>query len=123
MKGHTYRYFKGNPLYSFGYGLSYSSFQYSGLKAKRTSRGAAVQASVKNTSSHDGDEVVQLYVTDPAGQEVRNLRGFQRVHLRAGESRLVTFTLDSEVLPKSKVEISIGGGQPLAEIPHVEGSL
>ena len=123
MKGHTYRYFKGNPLYSFGYGLSYSSFQYSGLKAKRTSRGAAVQASVKNTSSHDGDEVVQLYVTDPAGQEVLNLRGFQRVHLRAGESRLVTFTIASEVLPKSKVEISIGGGQPLAEIPHVEGSL
>jgi beta-glucosidase len=121
MKGHTYRYFKGDPLYSFGYGLSYSSFQYSDLRAQRTSHGAEIDAIVRNTSARDGDEVVQLYVTDSAGAEIRNLRGFERIHLRAGESRHVHFTLDAGVLPSSKVEIGIGGGQPLGTIPHIEG--
>ena len=123
MKGHTYRYFKGEPLYSFGYGLSYSAFQYSGLSARRTAKGAEVRATVKNTSARDSDEVVQLYVSDAAGEEVRNLRGFQRIHLRAGESRRVTFTLNADALPKSKLDISVGGGQPLASIPHVKGTL
>ncbi len=62
MKGRTYRYFKGEPLYPFGFGLSYSSFAYSGLSAKRTPNGAEIRATVKNTSSREGDEVVQLYV-------------------------------------------------------------
>ncbi len=123
MDGRTYRYFKGDPLYSFGYGLSYSSFQYSNLKTKRTANGAEVQATVKNTSAREGDEVVQLYVADSASKEVRNLRGFQRIHLRAGESRTVSFTLTSDVLPNSPVTVSIGGGQPLAAIPHVEGTV
>jgi len=123
MKGHTYRYFKGEPLYGFGYGLSYSSFQYSGLKSKRTPNGAEIQATVKNTSAKDGDEVVQLYVADSSREEVRSLRGFQRIHLRAGASRKVTFTLSSDDLPKSTVEISVGGGQPTGEIPSVKGTL
>ncbi|MEJ2111519.1 MAG: glycoside hydrolase family 3 C-terminal domain-containing protein [Acidobacteriota bacterium] len=125
MKGRTYRYFKGDPLYTFGFGLSYSQFTYSDLKTKRTSQGAEILATVKNTSTRDGDEVVQLYVG--GGPEkaapIRNLRGFQRVHLRAGESREVTFTLGSDDLPKSEVDISVGGGQPLATIPHVQGTL
>jgi len=54
MKGRTYRYFAGEPLYRFGYGLSYSSFAYSGLKARRTAAGGEVRATVKNTSSRDG---------------------------------------------------------------------
>ena len=62
MKGRTYRYFKGEPLYPFGFGLSYSTFEYSGLAAKRTPKGAEIRATVKNTSARDGDEVVQLYV-------------------------------------------------------------
>jgi beta-glucosidase len=123
MKGHTYRYFKGDPLYGFGYGLSYSTFQYSGLSAKRTSKGADVRVTVKNTSAREGDEVVQLYIWDSAGEEVRTLRGFQRIHLRAGESRVLSFNPGTDVLPKSRLNISVGGGQPLGSIPHVEGTL
>jgi beta-glucosidase len=125
MKGRTYRYFKGDPLYGFGFGLSYSSFQYSGLTARRTPNGAEVRATVKNTSARAGDEVVQLYVSGDSGEDasVRNLRGFQRIHLRAGEKREVSFTLGSDELPKSRVEISLGGGQPVGNIPHVKGTL
>ena len=125
MKGRTYRYFKGEPLYPFGFGLSYSTFEYSGLSAKRTPKGATIHATVKNTSARDGDEVVQLYVGGGAGEEspIRSLRGFQRIHLRAGESRQVNFTLGADDLPKSAVEISVGGGQPVANIPHVRGTL
>jgi beta-glucosidase len=125
MKGRTYRYFKGEPLYPFGFGLSYSTFEYSGLLARRTAKGAEIRATVKNTSSRDGDEVVQLYVGGgpEEGAPVRSLRGFQRIHLRAGESREVTFTLGSDETPKSAAEVSVGGGQPLAGTPHVRGSL
>ena len=81
MQGHTYRYFKGDPLYSFGYGLSYSSFAYSGLNAKRTGDGAEVSVQVKNTSNRDGDEVVQVYVSGSglAGDPIRQLAGFPSV--------------------------------------------
>ncbi|MGO9095879.1 MAG: glycoside hydrolase family 3 C-terminal domain-containing protein [Bryobacteraceae bacterium] len=126
MKGRTYRYFQGEPLYPFGFGLSYSTFAYSGLSAKRTPRGAEVRATVKNTSSRDGDEVVQLYIGGELGGEnapVRSLRGFQRIRLRAGESREVSFTLGSEDLPKSQVDVGVGGGQPLRRTPHVRGTL
>ena len=126
MKNRTYRYFKGEPLYPFGYGLSYSTFAYSGLKAKRTSDGAEISAKVRNTSLRDGDEVVQLYIAGPAGDEdglIRSLRGFQRIHLKAGESRNVSFTVSADNLPKSKVEVSVGGGQPIGNTPFVKGSL
>jgi beta-glucosidase len=125
MKGRTYRYFNGDPLYPFGFGLSYSTFQYSGLTAKRTEKGAEIRATVKNTSTVDGDEVVQLYMGGGPGEDapIRNLRGFQRIHLRRGESRQVTFTVASGDLPKEKVEVSVGGGQPLANIPHLKGAL
>src|SRR5450759_1858367 len=125
MKGHTYRYFKGEPLYPFGFGLSYSTFEYSGLIAKRTAKGAEIRATVKNTSKVDGDEVVQLYIGGGPAEEapIRNLRGFQRIHLRAGESRQVTFRVASDDLPKEKVEIGVGGGQPLPNIPHLTGEL
>jgi beta-glucosidase len=123
MKGRTYRYFAGEPLYPFGYGLSYSTFAYSGLKAKRTPTGAEIHATVKNTSSRDGDEVVQLYVSGGPGEEIRSLRGFQRIHLRAGESRQVTFILGRDEAPQGKLEISVGGGQPLAGTQFVKGAL
>jgi beta-glucosidase len=124
MNGRTYRYFKGDPLYGFGFGLSYSKFQYSGLKAQRTAKGAEVSVRVKNDSPREGDEVVQLYVTGDDGSEaIRQLRGFQRVHLRAGESRDVRFTLAPQDLPKGKATISVGSGQPVGKVPRVEGTL
>jgi len=123
MKGHTYRYFAGEPLYSFGYGLSYSSFSYSGLKARRTASGAEIRATVKNISAREGDEVVQLYISGAPGEEIRSLRGFHRIHLRAGESREVKFTLVRDEIPESRVKISVGGGQPLAGIAFIQGTL
>jgi beta-glucosidase len=125
MKGHTYRYFEGEPLYPFGYGLSYSTFAYSGLSAERTQAGAEIRATVKNTSARDGDEVVQFYVAGEPGEgtPVRSLRGFKRIHLRAGEGREVSFTLGTDDLPESSVKISVGGGQPLGNVPHVTGTL
>jgi beta-glucosidase len=125
MKDRTYRYFKGEPLYSFGFGLSFSNFEYSSLNAKRTEKGAEIHATVKNTSARDGDEVVQLYVSGGTEEQapLRSLRAFQRIHLRAGESRQVTFTLGSDDLPEAKIEISIGGGQPVGNTPHLQGTL
>jgi beta-glucosidase len=125
MKGRTYRYFTGDALYGFGFGLSYSKFAYSALKTQRSATGAKVSVRVKNDSARDGDEVVQLYVSGAGGADdsIRNLRGFQRIHLRAGESRDVEFTLGSTDVPKDKVKISVGGGQPVGSIAHVDGSL
>jgi len=108
MKGRTYRYFKGEPLYPFGFGLSYSSFAYSDLVAKRTPQGAELHVTVRNTSKREGDEVVQLYVAGGPQPDapIRSLRGFQRIHLRAGEGRQLTFTLSASDLPKFAVELS-----------------
>ena len=125
MNGRTYRYFAGEPLYSFGFGLSYATFAYSDLRATRTTAGAEIVATVRNASTRDGDEVVQLYVAGGPGDgaPIRSLRGFERIHLKAGESRHVTFQVAAEDLPKTSVEVSVGGGQPLTGIPHVKGVL
>jgi len=122
MNNRTYRYFKGDALYGFGFGLSYSQFAYSGPKAQRTAKGGQVSVRVKNTSSREGDEVVQLYLDGGGASDaaIRDLRGFQRVHLKPGESRDVQFTIGAEALPKGKVKISVGGGQPVAGVAHVD---
>jgi beta-glucosidase len=127
MTGRTYRYFKGDALYPFGFGLSYAAFQYADLRAARTASGARVIARVTNTSARDGDEVVELYVRGggmPA-DPIRELKGFQRVHLRAGESRDVEFTIGADALPRNstRVGVSVGGGQPVGTIPHVDGTI
>jgi beta-glucosidase len=90
------------PLYEFGYGLSYTSFEVSNLQlsSSRVSRHGSVRASVdvRNTGAREGDEVVQLYIHDPVAsisQPVRRLRGFERVTLKPGEKRTVTFALDA----------------------------
>ncbi|HTU48212.1 MAG TPA: glycoside hydrolase family 3 C-terminal domain-containing protein [Bryobacteraceae bacterium] len=89
MKNRTYRYFTGEPLYPFGYGLSYSTFEYSGQSVN----GHTASARVTNTSKREGDEVVQLYIkTDYAPNPV--LKGFERIHLGPGENRVVSFTSD-----------------------------
>ena len=129
MKGRTYRYFTGQPLYRFGHGLSYTRFTYSDIKASKTSIAAggplAVSVDLTNTGAMDGDEVVQLYVTHPGAENapLRALQGFQRIHLKKGERRTVTFDLDSRALSlvdsagkrrvvPGPVDIWVGGGQP-----------
>ena len=88
------------PLFPFGYGLSYTTFEYSGLSLDKASysTGDTIEASVTltNTGEYDAVEVVQLYVRDLVGSVVRpvkELKGFQRIGLKAGESRKVTFSL------------------------------
>jgi beta-glucosidase len=100
MKGRTYRYFTGKPTHPFGYGLSYTRFAYSGLRISRRSLRASesvdVSVAVKNSGVRDGDEVVQLYVREVDPQvpmPLKSLRGFRRVHLRAGEERRIAFRL------------------------------
>ena len=127
---HTaYRYFKGDALYPFGHGLSYTSFQYSKLKTPGKIKAGAtvkVSATVTNTGKKDGDEVVQLYLAYPevtGKAPIRALKGFNRIRLKAGESKTVSFTLSPEQCqlvneegalyqPKGKMEISLGGTQP-----------
>ena len=86
MKGRTYRYFTGKPLYGFGYGLSYTTFAYSDVKvphAVEAGEPVQLEADVKNTGSAAGDEVVEVYLTQPRGFEtpIHALAAFTRVHL------------------------------------------
>jgi beta-glucosidase len=131
MSGRTYRYFSGQPLYGFGYGLSYSSFAYSHLALSQTDLKAGdslkVEADVSNTGQRDGEEVVQLYLRGPQGDGAPRhaLRAFQRVSLRAGETRHVAFTLAPQDLSEAEKDgtramedgsytIFLGGAQPEA---------
>jgi beta-glucosidase len=137
MKGRTYRYFEGQPLYPFGYGLSYSQFAYSNpkLSAANLKAGASleVEADVQNTSQVAGDEVAELYLSFPkvAGAPIRALRGFQRVHLNPGQTQRVHFKLDpralscvneagDHVVAAGTYRIYVGGGQPGTGAPGVE---
>lgn len=137
MKNRTYRYFEGQPLYPFGYGLSYSKFEYSNLKLSSTALKAgdslSVDTDVRNTSQKDGDEVVELYLSFPQSPvaPIRALRGFTRIHVGAGETQHVHFALDardlSEVDEKGNrivadgtYHITVGGGQP-GTAPHADG--
>jgi beta-glucosidase len=108
MEGRTYRYFKGEPLYPFGYGLSYTAFHYGKLNVPAEVKSGAemkVSVEVQNTGKRAGDEVVELYVK----REVRSLAGFERVSLKPGEKRMVEFTLSPHQLGTGTVEISAGG--------------
>ena len=130
MNGRTYRYFTEQPLYPFGYGLSFSSFNYSDAKITpdQVAAGTAVTASVRvsNASSMPGDEVVELYLSHPGvgGAPIRALAGFQRIHLAASASHTVTFTLHDRELSlvdengvrrvvPGPVDVWVGGGQPV----------
>lgn len=103
MEGRTYRYFRGEPVYPFGHGLSYTTFEYANLRLSRATAGAGdridVTAEVRNTGARAGDEVVQLYVRAPdAGPAaaIRTLRGVERVSLAPGERKVVRFSLQPQ---------------------------
>ncbi|MDB6156449.1 MAG: glucan 1,4-alpha-glucosidase [Gammaproteobacteria bacterium] len=100
MRGRTYRYFEGEPLFPFGYGLSYTHFEYSGLQIdhSRVAEHDTVHVSltVKNVGPRTGDEVVQLYVREVTPRErraVKALRGIERLTLKPGDTRRASFTL------------------------------
>ena len=108
---------RNDPLYPFGYGLTYTTFRYSDLTLSSTTMTAdgSVEASimVSNTGQRDGDEVVQLYIHQQASsiaRPVKELRGFQRIHLKAGEQRRVTFCIDREQLQYLNAQ-----GEPVLE--------
>jgi beta-glucosidase len=129
MKGRTYRYFDGEPLYPFGHGLSYSSFAYADVKLSKAALDAGeplqAEAKVTNTGAREGDEVVQVYVGFPklAGAPRHALRGFTRIHLKAGEAQTVKFTLSdrdlsyvdeagNRLVGAGTYALTVGGGQP-----------
>lgn len=136
--GFTYRYFRGEPLYPFGYGLSYTTFAYSDLRLPETVTAGEeiiLRATVRNTGEIAGDEVTQVYVHDNEASHptpLRQLAGFARVHLAPGESRELAFTLtprqlavyDDEGRPwlePGLFTITVGGGQPLGATPVLTG--
>jgi len=129
MKGRTYRYFRGDALFPFGYGLSYTTFNYSNFRLPLTvtkGKNTTLTVQVTNTGKMKGEEVVQLYVSSQNKNiqaPIRALKGFQRIELKAGETKTVKFTLTSTDLslvnkegklyqPEGKIMISVGGGQP-----------
>lgn len=128
MKGKTYRYFKGKPLYDFGFGLSYSTFVYSNLRVNetiKTSEEITVKVDVTNTGKFDGDEVVQLYIKreDDGFNPINSLVGFKRTHLIVGETKTIQLNISPKQLAKVNleshklevtpgiIEITIGGAQ------------
>ncbi len=136
MAGRTYRYFRGEPLFPFGYGLSYTRFAYSNLRLSEDrlvldntmmeAPALTVSVDVQNTGGRAGDEVVQMYITDLEASvpvPVRQLAGFTRIHLQPGETRTVTFTVTTRqlsliddrgnrVVEPGEFEIAVGGRQP-----------
>jgi len=128
MKKRTYRYMADKPLYGFGFGLSYTKFAYSGLKVPnslRVGQPVAVEADVKNVGSVAGDEVVEVYLTQPSAFEtpVRVLAGFRRIHLAPNESSKVTLVVDprslgqvdakgNRVIVPGEYTVSVGSTQP-----------
>jgi beta-glucosidase len=129
MKDRTYRYFTGTPLYSFGFGLSYTHFQYEYGKLSTGSLPAGanltISAQVKNIGNRDGDETVEIYLLpkEMNGAPLRTLIGFQKVHLRKGETKPFQITISPRQLSlvrsdgKRSVmagdyELYLGGGPP-----------
>jgi beta-glucosidase len=132
MANRTYRYFKGKPLFAFGDGLSYTSFEYTNVKLSseklRAGDALTVEADVKNTGAQAGDEVAELYLAPPQTDVSPKLalEGFERLHLDAGETKHVVFHLDprelSEVDDKGvravvpwHYRVYVGGSQPDGE--------
>jgi beta-glucosidase len=139
MKGRTYRYFQGEPLYPFGYGLSYTTFTYSALtgptEAVSAGSNANFDVTVTNSGKMAGDEVAQLYLEFPKvpGTPLRALRGFQRIHLDPGASQTLHFHLHPRdlsmvteagepIVAEGQYKVSVGGGQPGTTAPSVSST-
>ena len=138
MEGRTYRYFTGEVLYPFGYGLSYTSFDYGtpSIDKSQIRAGDSVVCSidVANTGSYDSDEVVQLYLRDlvtSVRSPIHQLKGFKRVLIKRGETRTVEFTISpddmmlvlddgSNIIEKGRFRVYIGGCQPDSNTKYVE---
>jgi len=129
MEGRTYRYFHKEPLYPFGYGLSYTKFEYSNLQMPEkqiAGKPVKISVDVTNTGDMDGEEVVQLYLTDEKAstpRPIRSLEGFERINLKKGETKTVDFELtprqfsminkaDKRIIEPGWFTISVGGEQP-----------
>jgi beta-glucosidase len=129
MDNRTYRYFKGQPLFGFGYGLSYSDFKYGQLVVPANvpkGQNLVVHVKVTNTGKYDGEEVSELYLTHQGLKQktaIRALKGFERFFIKAGETKDISFTLKPEDLAVTtpegnaqelagRVSISVGGSQP-----------
>ncbi|PYX41481.1 MAG: beta-glucosidase, partial [Acidobacteria bacterium] len=135
MSNRTYRYYKGTPLYPFGFGLSYSKFEYSKvrLSANLLQAGSplTIDVDVKNKSGRDGDEVAEVYLNFPKlpGAPIHALRGFTRVHVGAGATEHIRLALEARdlshvneagerIIAPGSYRLSIGGGQPGTNAPH-----
>src|SRR6202044_559437 len=94
MENRTYRFYKGDVLYPFGYGLSYTTFEYGDLKivAPKNDAPGTVTATIKNTGKRAGDEITQMYVSG-VRRSIRELRGVASVFLKPGETKTVQFPL------------------------------
>jgi beta-glucosidase len=131
MKGRTYRYMTAEPMYPFGFGLSYTKFTYSDLKLSKTTikktEPVTATLTVTNSGRYAGEEVVQLYMTheDVKGiaTPLYSLKGFKRISVAPGASVPVQFTLTPDmltivdnngksILPAGKIKLSIGGSLP-----------
>jgi len=133
MEGRTYRYFKGDTLFDFGFGLSYSKFRYSDLnvpKEIKDDEAIVIHVDIENVSERDGDEVVQLYISKVGGSEnypIKTLQGFQKVFIKSNKKKTVQFVLSSksfsyvgnDSIRRVEVgifQIAIGGFMPTEEL-------
>lgn len=132
MKGKTYRYFKGDPLYEFGYGLSYTKFKYGNFKTPENLEAGnefTIEVDVENVGALKGEEVIQLYIENPNADEYnphKTLVAFERVSFEPKEKKTLKFNIKKEqlsivnnegekIIQPGAYKISVGGAQPSSE--------